>query len=68
MAKSLITVGLILVLIGALLWLFDKSSLSYNNPLDFSFKKGNTQIYFPLGSSLILSILLSVIFYWFKGK
>lgn len=68
MAKSLTTVGLILVLIGALLWLFDKSSLSYNNPLDFSFKKGNTQIYFPLGSSLILSILLSVIFYWFKGK
>lgn len=68
MAKSLIIVGIILVFIGALLWLFENSSLSYNNPFDFNFKKGNTQIYFPLGTSLILSILLSLIFYWFKGK
>lgn len=68
MAKTLIIIGLILVLIGVILWFLDNSSLSYKNPLDFSFKKGNTHIYFPLGSSLLLSILLSLVYYWFKGK
>lgn len=38
----------------------------YKNPLDISFKKGNLQLYFPLGSSLIISILISLFFYLFK--
>lgn len=68
MGKTLILIGGVVLLFGALMWFFDKSSFNYTNPLDFSFRKGNTQIYFPLGSSLILSILMSLIFDWFKGR
>jgi len=68
MSKSLMIIGLMFLLVGGLMWIFDKSSLTYYNPLDFYFKKGKTQLYFPLGSSLILSILLTLIFYWFKGE
>ncbi|MEI6638276.1 MAG: DUF2905 domain-containing protein [Chlorobium sp.] len=37
-----------------------------NLPFDFRIEKENFRLYFPMGSSIVLSILLSIIFYLFN--
>ncbi|MBM6619723.1 DUF2905 domain-containing protein [Bacillus suaedaesalsae] len=57
-SKLLMTLGGILLLIGVI-WQFVGRL-----PGDFVFKKGNVTFYFPIVTSIIVSILLSVIFYF----
>jgi len=64
MAKSLIFIGILCVLVG-LGWLATEL-FSYKNPLDFSWEKGKTKVYFPLGTSILISLVLSLIYYFFK--
>lgn len=55
--KLLIVVGVVLIVVGVLWTLLGKL------PGDFVFKKGNTVFYFPIMTSIIASIVLSIIFY-----
>ncbi|KAA0549267.1 DUF2905 domain-containing protein [Bacillus sp. BGMRC 2118] len=57
-SKVLMTLGGILLLIGVI-WQFIGRL-----PGDFVFKKGNVTFYFPIVTSIIVSVLLSVIFYF----
>lgn len=66
LGKQLIFLGLLLLIIGLGLTYGHRFLGNYNNPFDFSFKKGNTHIYFPLGSSIFISLLLSLLFYFFR--
>ena len=66
LGKTLLILGLLLALLGAILGWSESQGWSYKNPLDFAWKKGNTQIYFPLGTSLLASLVLSLLFYLFK--
>ena len=66
MAKQIILIGFFLVIVGGVFLIIEKNGVNYNNPLDFKFEKGNTKFYFPLGSSIIISVLLSLIFYFFR--
>ena len=66
MAKQIIIIGIFLVIIGGIFLIIEKNGFNYNNPLDFKFEKGNTKFYFPLGSSILISIVLSLIFYFFR--
>ena len=66
MAKQIILIGFFLVIVGGVFLIVEKNGVNYNNPLDFKFEKGNTKFYFPLGSSIIISVLLSLIFYFFR--
>ena len=60
--KILIFSGFILIIAGIIFYFFyDKFSWFGNTFLDFKYKTKNTSIYFPLGTMIILSILLSVI-------
>ena len=61
MAKSLIVMGFMLILIGAALGLVSKWPLVGKLPGDILIKKENFTFYFPLGTSLLLSLLLSLI-------
>ncbi|WP_339063937.1 DUF2905 domain-containing protein [Tepidibacillus marianensis] len=59
MAKLLISVGIILVIIG-LLWQVGGRFLSLGRlPGDIVIKKENFTFYFPLVTSIVLSIVLS---------
>ncbi|MEI7695539.1 MAG: DUF2905 domain-containing protein [Chlorobium sp.] len=70
--KIVTITGLLTVLIGLLLIFSEKSgSLNLLNwfghlPLDFKVEKENFRFYFPMGSSIALSILLSTLFYLFN--
>jgi hypothetical protein len=61
--KLLMTIGVVLFIIGFLMQFIQIGKL----PGDIVFKKGNTTFYFPLMTSIILSLVLSLIFY-FIGK
>ena len=66
MAKQIILIGIFLVIVGGIFLIIEKNGINYNNPLDFKFENGNTKFYFPLGSSILISVVLSLIFYFFR--
>ena len=66
MGKQIILIGFFLIFVGGIYLIIEKNGINYDNPLDFKFEKGNTKFYFPLGSSILLSVVLSLIFYLFR--
>jgi len=60
-AKILIFFGLILILLGFFFILIEKIPYLGKLPGDIYIKKGNFVFYFPLATSIILSILLTII-------
>ena len=59
--RILIYISLILFVFGLILTFLDKTPNFYKNPLDFYIKKENFTFYFPLGTSILLSIFISII-------
>ncbi|CDQ18118.1 Protein of unknown function [Halobacillus karajensis] len=58
--KIFIVIGIVFILVGVLWSLFGKL------PGDVSFKKGNVTFYFPIMTSIIVSIILSLFFYFIR--
>jgi len=58
LSKMLMAIGAIIFLIGLLMPIFNLGKL----PGDILIKKGNTTFYFPLVTSIVISIVLSLIF------
>ncbi|WP_237390281.1 DUF2905 domain-containing protein [Fulvivirga sediminis] len=61
MAKFLIIIGVILVIIGMILHFEIKIPFLGKLPGDIDIKRENFRFYFPVMSSIILSVLLSLI-------
>jgi len=70
--KGLIVTGSVLIGLGLLLWLGLKLGITQKVgklPGDMRWEGKNFSVYFPLASSLILSALLSLIFFiWGRWK
>lgn len=67
-AKILIILGLVIICIGILLFIFNKIPFLGKLPGDILIKKGNFTFYFPLTTSILISILLSIILTLIIGK
>lgn len=66
--RSMIFIGLIIVFIGIVLTFSDKLPFSLGKlPGDIIYKKDNSTFYFPITTSIIISIVLSLLFTLF-GK
>lgn len=64
LGKALLGLGLLLVVIGALLLFAARFGLPLGRlPGDFSYRGKNVSVFFPLGTSILISVILSVIFY-----
>ena len=64
MGKLLIGLGLALVLAGVLVLVLERFGLGPGRlPGDFTYRGRNVQVWFPLGTSIVLSILLSAVLY-----
>jgi hypothetical protein len=60
--RSLVLVGLLLAIIGGGLWLAGRLGLPLGRlPGDFRFEGKNFTFYFPLGSGLLISLLLTIL-------
>jgi hypothetical protein len=64
LGKVLIAGALILLVAGAVVVLLGRSGVPLGRlPGDFLYRGKNTTVYFPLATSLLLSVLLSVVLY-----
>ena len=50
--------GLLLIVIGALIHFTGVLNIFKDNPLDLKFTFKNTTLYFPIGTSIILSVMI----------
>lgn len=65
LSKFLITLGVILVVVGLAWPLIEKSGLG-RLPGDITVEKENFRFYFPITTSIIISLVLTLIFYLFR--
>ncbi len=64
--KTLVILGGLLLLIGLILIVISKTSLPIGKlPGDILIKRDNFIFYFPLGTSILLSLLLSLLSFLF---
>jgi hypothetical protein len=64
LGRLLIGVGLVLVIAGGLLLLLGRTGFPLGKlPGDISYRGRNVSVYFPLGTSILLSVVLSLVFY-----
>lgn len=66
LGKVLIIVGLVLVVVGALIWLFPKIPFIGKLPGDIYVEKENFRVYFPITTCIIISIIITLLFMLFK--
>lgn len=65
-ARFLIIAGVVLVVVGVVLLLAPKIPWLGKLPGDFTWQRGNFTFYFPLGTCLLLSIILTLLFSLFR--
>jgi hypothetical protein len=64
LGKILVIVGAFLLLAGAVILLLGKSHLPLGRlPGDIVYRGKNTTVYFPLTTSILLSVVLSAVIY-----
>jgi Protein of unknown function (DUF2905) len=64
LGRLLIGLGLVLLIAGGLLLLLGRTGIPLGKlPGDISYRGKNLSVYFPLGTSVLLSVLLSLVFY-----
>lgn len=64
LGKALLGLGLLLVVVGAVLLLAARFGVPLGKlPGDFSFRGKHVSFFFPLGTSILLSVVLSLILY-----
>jgi hypothetical protein len=70
LGKALIVAGLLLVVLGAAVWGFGSGRLAGpfpgRLPGDVYVRRGNFSFYFPLTTSIVISIVLSLIVAWLR--
>jgi len=67
LGKTLLGVGLLIALAGALLLVTARTGLPLGRlPGDFAYRTKNVSIFFPLATSILISIVLSLLLYLFS--
>lgn len=64
LGKMLLVLAAALAIVGGLLTLGGRIPGLGKLPGDFVWRRGNTTVYFPLATSLILSVVLSALLWW----
>ena len=66
--KTLIIIGIIMVLAGIFITFAPKVTFLGKLPGDIHIKREGFEVYFPLATSIIISIILSVFLYLFNRR
>ena len=65
LGKAIIVLGAILIAVGLLIVLLGRTGLPIGRfPGDILYRRRNFAFYFPLTTSILLSIVLSLVFYF----
>ena len=64
MGRILVALGVALVVIGGIVMLLGRTGMPLARlPGDFLYRGKNTTLYFPLASSILISIVLSIVLF-----
>jgi Protein of unknown function (DUF2905) len=64
LARLLVKLGLLLIVAGGVIYALDRFGIRIGHlPGDLAWRRKNFAVFFPLGTSLLLSILLTLFFY-----
>ena len=63
LAKTIIVLGIVLVIAGLLMLAVQRTSFPGRLPFDIVIKREHVTFYFPLGTSIIISLIVSLILY-----
>jgi len=66
LAKGLILLGAVLIVVGLVLLIFQKVPILGRLPGDILIKRQNFTFSFPLATSIIVSLLISLVLYLFS--
>ncbi len=66
LGKSLIIIGLVIAAVGVIFALGGKFSWFGRLPGDIHIKRDNFTFYFPLATCILISLILSLIFWLFR--
>ena len=67
LGRVLVVLGLIVVALGAVMLLVDRVPWIGRLPGDIHLQRGNWTFYFPLGTSILLSVVLTLVL-WLIGR
>src|SRR5687768_14535748 len=67
LGKSLVVIGLLIAMIGVVLLLAGRVPWLGRLPGDIHVQRGNWSFYFPVVTSLVVSVLLTLVF-WLFGR
>jgi membrane protein implicated in regulation of membrane protease activity len=67
LGKSLVVIGVVIALVGVVLMLAGRVPWLGRLPGDIYVQRGNWSFYFPVVTSLVLSVLLTLLF-WLFGR
>lgn len=65
MGRSLITIGVVVALLGVVVMFLERFGFP-RLPGDIVIRRGNWTFYFPIATSILLSVILSLLFYLFR--
>ncbi|MEK7727322.1 MAG: DUF2905 domain-containing protein [candidate division KSB1 bacterium] len=68
LGRIFMIIGVLLLIVGSLLYFTKTLSWLGKLPGDISFRKGNFSLHFPLVTSILLSLLLTILMYFFRKK
>jgi hypothetical protein len=64
LARLLVKLGLLLLVVGGIVYLLGRMGVSFGRlPGDFAWRRRYVAVYFPLGTSILISLLLTLILY-----
>jgi len=66
-ARLLVQLGLVLIMAGGLVYLLARLGISLGSmPGDLTWRRKHFTVFFPIGTSILLSVLLTLLFYLFS--
>ena len=68
LGRTLVVVGLVVVAVGLVILLAGRVPWIGRLPGDIHVQRENWSFYFPLGTSIVISVVLSLLFYLFGRR
>ena len=66
--RLLVRLGFVLIVVGGLVYLLGRLGIPFGSmPGDLTWRRKNVTVYFPIGTSILLSILLTL-FFWLLSR
>lgn len=63
LGKVFLIFGVVITLLGVIMLVYDKIPFVGKLPGDIFIKRKNFSFYFPLGTSILLSVILTILFF-----